>query len=321
MSNWKALVISTIRYLNVDAPEGSYELISGVNLLVGDKFKNKYVNEEFREAVGLIEYKHFLDADHLVVGEFDGDFSGHHPASNELLIMWLVWVDWLLQDSWLIKDNSLVCEAAFCRVENNKRVGWSSNGLFTKVYSARGEDQGIALFEEKDLYKWNELCDQVRSRFYQKNVSVLSRTSSKEYTRFSRFIYFISVSRRSSDPAMKISQNCSALESIFSTDVTELSHRLSERVALFLESAGYNPEELYQKMKKCYGIRSQITHGSYVKLDYKDLMALSVWMLDVLRDIAFKLLSDEKIYETLTGSNEMIETYFRGLLFCRTIKN
>lgn len=316
MTSWNGLVVSTLRYLKVDAAPGRYELMPGIDLLVGDKAKRKYLNAEFRNVAGLIEYEHFSSADHLLVGEFEDDFCGKQHSSATVVLFWLVWLDWLLQDSWLIKDNSIVCEVAFCRVKN-RTIEWSKNGLFSKAHTASGDDQADVIFTEHDLVEWNRLSNEVRKRFYSNEKAHISRSSSKEFSRFARFIHFASFSRRTPDPAMKISQNCSALESLFSTDASELSHRLSERVAFFLAASGHDAESTFERMKKCYGVRSKVTHGTHVKLRDDEVESLSAWMLVIMRDIAMKLIEYDEVYQVLNGKNDEIDAYFRKLIFCR----
>ena len=41
----------------------------------------------------------------------------------------------------------------------------------------------------------------------------------------------------------------------------ETSHRLAERLALFLAQRGAEARDLYQDVKKGYGLRSKIVHG------------------------------------------------------------
>jgi hypothetical protein len=55
-----------------------------------------------------------------------------------------------------------------------------------------------------------------------------------------------------------------ALEALFGPeDSAELSHKLAERIAFFLTEKPEDARNLFQKSKKCYGLRSKIVHGRW----------------------------------------------------------
>jgi hypothetical protein len=57
-----------------------------------------------------------------------------------------------------------------------------------------------------------------------------------------------------------------AAESLFLTgENLELSYRLSMRFALFVEESGYSRRELFDHMKRAYGVRSSIVHGGTLR--------------------------------------------------------
>lgn len=88
---------------------------------------------------------------------------------------------------------------------------------------------------------------------------------SSTYSRYGRAYSFIKSARVTIDPAMKIAHYCSALESLFSTDNSELTYKLSERVSLFMKDMGYEPMDVFSDMKHYYSIRSAVTHGDSIK--------------------------------------------------------
>ncbi|UXZ98852.1 hypothetical protein K3169_13775 [Pseudomonas phytophila] len=310
-------LITTFRWLKVSAPPGVYEIMPTVNIIVGDELVAKYLNAEFQKAAGEIEYQHFKQANHLVVSlpeevEYWDDFV----SGEEILHCWMVWVDWALQDSWLVKDNCFISEVAYCRSKLSGEYRWSNNSLYTQASASDGDRQRSVEFVESDIKYWSERLNSLRSHLDGKGYSILTPVLSKKATRFDRFLSFTQIARRSSTPAMKIAQMCSALESLFSTSTTELTHRLSERVAFF---AGENPEDkelIYQLMKKAYGVRSQVTHGSHISSALSGLAPeLSSKLLDLLRKITFKVLEDPHSADVVYGDDEFIENHFRRCLF------
>ena len=308
------LFISTFRFLTVDAPDGVYPLMPGIDIVVGRGGK-KYLSQELRNIAGAIEYEHLTGANHLVVGEVPGDFFEDIPLEL-ILTMWLGWVDWLLQDAWLIKDNSIVCEIAYCKQIKNGAVKWANNGLYSKIFTARGLSAEEVVFSAEEIKQWNTVCDTNRSLIFSNKAVMGGKVSDKGYSRFARFYHFLDTSRRTPYEAVKIAHCCSALESLFSTDTVELSHRLSERVAFLFARHGHDAEVVYQFIKDCYSVRSSVTHGSPVPSKFsKGLETQSEILQNYMRELVFLLAKDKRLFTVLEGGNEGVEQYFRKLIF------
>ncbi len=306
--------ISSLRYLVVDAPVGLYNLMPGIDILVGEEHKKKYLTPELRSAAGEIEFQHLINANHLLVGDA-GEFFDGLPL-HLILTMWLGWVDWLIQDSWLIKDNSIVCEIAYCREIKGGVVQWANNGLYSKIFNSRGEPDTEVIFNAEEVQKWNEVCDATRSLIFANKSVMGGRVSDKSYSKFARFYHFLDTSRRTPYEAVKIAHCCSALESLFSTDTVELSHRLSERIAFLFAREGDDAEVVYQFIKDCYAIRSSVTHGSPVPTKFsKSLEDQSEKLQGYMRRLVFIISKDKELLDVLNGKNEGIELFFRKLIF------
>ncbi|MDT9673892.1 hypothetical protein F6R97_04395 [Pseudomonas sp. JV414] len=314
---WKVKLLTTVRYLDFNVPSGSYEFMPGVNLIVGAKNVSDYIGSDFRRYAGEIEYAHFQRASNIVVGEFDHAAWGDDATSSEILFCWLVWIEWILQDSWLVYDSCIHSEIAFAKKsEKNKSVEWSNNNLASHASDSYGSRLAVTTISLNDLEQWIERSLKLRTYIHERGVTIATPVISKSYTRFARFINFVQLARRTSHPAMKIAQMCSALESLFSTDTSELTHRLSERVAMFLGGDGEAMEKSYQMMKKCYAVRSQITHGSHIKDSVAEQIPdMSFDMMVMLREIALKIIDSPELSKLFDGDNDGIEAYFRRLLF------
>lgn len=313
---WKINLLTTFRYLDFKAPAGSYEFMPGVTLILGPKNVSSYIGSDFRKYAGEIEYSHFEGANNIVVGEFDRASWGKDINSADMLFCWLVWIEWALQDSWLAFDSCVHSEIAFAKRVNGKVFEWSNNNLSTHASDCFGSRTEVATIDSDDLRLWIERSVKLRTYMHERGFSIATPVISKNYTRFARFINFVQLARRSSHPAMKVSQMCSALESLFSTDTSELTHRLSERVAMFLGGDGDVMEKNYQAMKKCYAVRSQVTHGSHIKNSVAEgIPEMSFNMMEMLRTIALKIIDSEELSKLFDGENDGIENFFRKLLF------
>jgi hypothetical protein len=63
----------------------------------------------------------------------------------------------------------------------------------------------------------------------------------------------------------RITSAISCLEALLSEENSELSHRLSQRVAMLLKVAGHDAKETYGNVHAAYKVRSRFTHGMVVK--------------------------------------------------------
>ena len=106
-----------------------------------------------------------------------------------------------------------------------------------------------------------------------------------------------------------------AMESLFGPeDSRETSFRLSQRVALFLESDPIRSNELFRKVKDSYSWRSKIVHGfRLAKLNDEKLLGLLLEMEDVLRRGMLTILNSEERLAIFDGPSR--ESYLDGLAF------
>ncbi|SDE17507.1 hypothetical protein SAMN04490189_4560 [Pseudomonas koreensis] len=310
-------LITTFRWLNMDVRPGIYKIMPTLSIVVGREQIRKFIPRDLERFAGLIEYKHLMSANHLVVCEQeDLDNWDEDLTADQILHIWMLFVEWALQDSWLVKDNCFICEMAYCRLSHSGTIAWSNANLYAQSSTANGDRQALVTFNDAEFDLWASKGLQLRTQLHETGFSIYTPVISKEITRFARFLSFVQISRCASHPAMKISQMCSALESLFSTTTTELTHRLSERVAFFLGGSPVQMEENYQLMKKCYAVRSQVTHGSHVSKAFAKITPdLSEAMLVLLRDITFRILDEIECSSLVAGSDELIEEYFRKRLF------
>nr|WP_305462904.1 HEPN domain-containing protein [Photobacterium leiognathi] len=105
---------------------------------------------------------------------------------------------------------------------------------------------------------------------------------------------------------------CSAFESLFSTDNSELTHKLSERVAFFLKDFGFNPVEVFDDLKSFYVIRSKVTHGDSLKTNKEQsLSSLSQRCDNYLRVILNIILSDSELMALFDGKKSLLSSFLK----------
>lgn len=223
---------------------------------------------------------------------------------------------------WLVKDNSIRTELGHLKYDIEGGKTLHSNYL-TSMYSnslAKKEPMEFSIVElEEAVDHFN--------RLYEISYINLSPVTNlrKDINRITRSFFFIQSARDSRDIGFKISQYCTAFECLFSTSNSELKHRLSETVALFLENQDNEPIEIYKNMQLAYDLRSAIVHGDHIsakfsKNDFKLLKETSVNCDDYLRAAYKKILYNKDLFELYTkGSNSEISERTMNLIFNKSI--
>lgn len=98
-------------------------------------------------------------------------------------------------------------------------------------------------------------------------VSIFNSIPYNNHNRLVRVLYFIHFARSKSFLPLKISFFVASLEALTTTDKTEVSHKVTERVVLLLGGELATKKQNFKLIKDAYAIRSSYLHGS--KLDKK----------------------------------------------------
>ncbi|PHR56141.1 MAG: hypothetical protein COA44_08580 [Arcobacter sp.] len=308
--------ISTLRFLNIELKE-PFTLMPGIELISNKNEISKVLDEEFKNMAGIIETDHFINANNIIFCEFDEkDFT--FKSSHEALLIWLIWVEILIKDSWLVKENSITCDIAYMKMTDGTHVEWSNNSLMAHTSLSSGEEFIETTFSYKELLEWESKSNRLQSYLHEKDSSILKSFTEKKFSRIGRALRFIIAANREKHTAIKIAHYCSALESLFSTDNSELSHKLSERIALFLKNYGYDPFIVFDDIKSFYNIRSKVTHGDSLQSKKADTIPeLSKKCDSYLRCIINEILDDSKLIDIFEGTKEIQEKYFKELILSK----
>jgi hypothetical protein len=250
----------------------------------------------------------------LVFGEFDVDDMKGLPPEHILLVI-LVWLDMLLKNAWLVKDHAMECDAAFLRVEVTEGISWTKNFLAIRPsFSDGNTDRNIEMSID-ELKKWGQTNDLVEGYLCEAKSSSMRFMMEKGYARSGRAMQFVVAARRAQDLAFKIANYCSALETLFTTESTELAHKLAERVAFFLGERGHNRREVFATIKSAYNVRSKLVHGDTLKQNQiEGLPKLSTECDATLRTILQEIFNSEELKKIFDAHDDAIEDYFTRLI-------
>lgn len=217
---------------------------------------------------------------------------------------------------WEIKDNNVYVRDGFLIVYDKKiEDGCTYKASLSEVFSRSSLETDETMFYDKEIQlainKFQILnlddcqIDKVDYKFPTDDLFFKNRGSN----RMIRAFYFTARARISFIFPMKILFYCTALECLFSTSSSEITYKISERVALMIGDTGENKKQLYKLIKKAYGIRSAIVHGSSLSGNSMELKDTSIALDNVLRDLI------SKNSEIFNKNDNELEDYYVGLLF------
>lgn len=140
-----------------------------------------------------------------------------------------------------------------------------------------------------------------------------------------RAIDFLIQARSTDNIILKLSNHIMIYECLFSISSSEVSHKVSENIALFMGNNTQERKDVFSLIKKVYNIRSSYVHGAEVKepnnrkiIKIETLINLSFEIDNLSRNILKKILTSHlnNFFDPTSKIDPRIE-YFRDLLFER----
>ena len=116
------------------------------------------------------------------------------------------------------------------------------------------------------------------------------------------FLYILFARSISAIP-VKILMYVTAMEALVSTTTIELSHQVSERVAVLIGNDSEERKAIYTTIKKAYGFRSKAAHGESLKGSEDEYKQLLIVIDDYLRRLL-------KIDEPYSFDDNKMNTFF-----------
>ncbi len=242
---------------------------------------------------------------------------------------------------WLLEDTACHVKKIFIFIEYEKVNSNGNNRFFFELLPTNNfynnSKYDFVDFTTLDNIKLKEL-DKITSlrREISKNNDFKNQITERKKDNFSEYINsgsllfnpynsqdrisksfnFIHNARTSSILPERITNYISFFECLFSDSAPEISHRVSERVALYLANEFDERIMIYNKLKEAYGIRSKFIHGDNLnkKLDKKtSLIEISCLLDNYARIILNKILNGD--YAIFNKNNEDLTLFFNELIF------
>jgi hypothetical protein len=275
---------------------------------------NHMTDSDFKEAIGLLEYEGIRRSEAAIW--FFIDDEEILPNPNRYLFECLTLVNFFLNILWAVKDCSVNAKLGFLRCENKGKIGYFSNAMLRFYSKASGEVSNTEFSLEevsaaKGMMKIFSFA--VRGQSSRDQFTAIH----KDNSRLVLFLHHLEAARSAGDLARRIMHGCSAVETLLSTSPRELTHQLSERVALFTTSKSDERREVFLEMKTIYDIRSKVAHGSALKeSQLRKLTNISSKFDSLLRTLFYKVITNIDLIKLFCeGSEKDIDDYFLNIFF------
>lgn len=322
-----ALFFVPVYDLAIEALPGKGLRISeDIFLCTDNSFKQRIFSKDLVQPIGTLEYDNLFECPVFYqISEVFVENSNRYDLLHDFLLR----CQSFLTALWEHKDNAADLQMGFVQypytvqspfiqsapsIDNRFMItsnlttasNFNCRGKRVKTKFSREELEGVISF-----YKDSILIPPAEK----KSIGV-----NDAKTRQSRAHLFIQIARSQHDLALKISQYCTVLECLFTTDSKELSHKVAERAALLIASTSEEGIKIYYEVKEIYSVRSSVFHGSSISIKKRgELERIAVAADNIVRR-AYKciIMSPELDKYYRTEKAEDLDKFFLGLLFQKT---
>lgn len=272
----------------------------------------------FRESAGALETESLLRAPVVVFSHSvheEENFADKDAQSFIALELGVVQL--FLLSLWLVKDNAVNLDTGFLErpFAGGHGMTLSSNTRAVRFTSASGEHRPVE-FDPDELRRARDLFRTAFHSTPSTEATLPDHMLPSDADRLARVLYYLQAARGAPDLGTKISFYVTCFEALFSTDSSELAHKLSERVAFFCQDLPAERLRAFRLAKLAYAIRSKTVHGDRLP---KRLIAqaaeVSIECDGLLRATLNKILGSDDLRALFMGDNQPLEDHLTRMVF------
>ena len=314
----KSLFITALTYIRLPGALGRGIRLPSDLILTNDRaLIGELLSPRFELIVGHLEASALRNAHAVVysIKEYPDKELQDPQNARLLLINSMRSVQTFLQSLWLIKDNSVNFELGFQEFPFKKGYTSSVNSNFLAFFVSKAD--GSRDFTEFDSSEARAARDIATKLFSPspREAEDQGYIVPEDFNRLSRVLHFLQVARASSDLGLKVAHYVTCFEALFSTDSTELAHKLAERMALFLGKNVGERTKIFKQVKAAYNIRSKVVHGDKItKKIAEQIHELLRSCDELLRGSLMKILTTPNLPGVFLRSPNDLEDYFIGMV-------
>lgn len=319
MSMSETLFVASVRGLVVNEPLGrGFQIEDGLFLSNDALQLGKLIDQDLIMAMGGLEFSTMKESCFVYMTWSYGFEVENGPA---VVKYWLDGMRLFCHALWLLRDNAVNVELGFCRAENSKGESFCSTNYIAALFSRHDGSHCEQVFSLEDL--------KTARSYYLKHLAPIFLDKPREVaiprphspaffrgaSRIARFNMFLIGARSEHQLPVRISQAMTCLEVLFSNDASELSHKLSERVAWFVGKGPEDRKEVYSLLKRAYGVRSKVVHGDALSPALIGAIETISGDIDnMLRLVFLRVVQSLETTEFFESSTQQLEDYFLNLV-------
>ena len=310
--------------INQKELEEPFSILEGVYLVWTPLLVKEQISDRMMSAMGGLDYLSLTNGTYPVLLSQINAKSSNEPL--RVLAVMHFYIHQFLHCLWLIKDNSVNADVGFVHSIDSQGKEFASSNSRASVYTCADgcrrtlEYSRAELIEARTLYERLDSLGKARS--HPSTLNPISQVepagtvvTAHEVRALTRISYFVNSARDCSDLSVKVAHYTTCLEILFSTDSSEISHKLAERVALFLGRTFEERKQLFNCVKRLYSVRSKVVHGDvFSKASLRRLREISLEADNLLRQILRLILDSEELCALFEGTKEAREEYLIDLV-------
>ena len=261
----------------------------------------------------------------------EGDIAAHDQSASQSDVYYFVWdCRFFLLALWIVKDHAIelmpaILKTSFPDTTPPWRIDTSSGH---QNFNAAGAITSVEFSREEIRIAGEYFQDYMRKL---PGRSAIESTTSKDTlpqtsfhknsTRLLRFIRFLDYARGIDDISIKLALFCSCLECLFAleSDTQDVTLRVAQRTALFLETIPSQRKTLFKEVKEAYGFRSSVLHGGTINKKPPRLEEVCIQTDSILRRLFATILrgksSKPDFFKLFTTDEEQLQEFLDDLVF------
>ena len=288
------------------------------------KFLQLFGNEDFKKAIGSIEYDSFENSHFIYCTGEDENLTidNHMEKINKILVD----IQLFVSSIWILKDNSVNFKQGYMQLyDGDIYKCTSSNGRAVHFLNAGCEIETINMSEEEI----DEVIEYATSFKIEQNMESYKEkiflAYNYELKRIEKFLYTLQMARNQNNVLLRLSVYSMLAEILISTNKSSSTQQISTRIAILLESEYDKRMELMKFIKEMYSVRSSIFHGDKLnntlinKNNYTDFLEHSKKFDYILRKLLLSILNNSELLLSINDNSEegkrKIDEYFNRKLF------
>ena len=308
--------ITAVLHAEVTEPLGRGIKIAENLFLSNDPaIPKRLLDKEVVDVIGKLEYEQIIGSGLYIYGEWPDDRN--YTTYDHMVILrdQIYAVQGFLLLLWMLKDNAAELELSFLIERIPFLPARISSNMLTHGISRHDLLNTVGIFQKTELLsaqdRFGKHFHGIASQGPETQIEVAKRQG-----RIGRAFQFVLAARATTFTFLKVTNYCSALESLFCSDSQEIAHKLAERVAVFLEKAPDKRMELYRQIKQAYNLRSKIIHGAKVKTEFADLTRLCSMLDDLVRRVLNRVVVEVELQNLFEmQEQDVFEKRFLEMLF------